>query len=181
MDLTLARPSLALCPSYLAFVEELRAAGDTVWPGRVPADDEPAEAFVLRQLRRESAPEPGAVPESVYWGVVDGCVVGRIALRHALDERLARFGGHVGYEVRPSWRRRGVATALLRLVLATDHARALGRVLVTCAPANTGSRRAIEANGGELAAIVFSEEAQRDTCHYWLQTSSIHDSRVGIR
>ena len=48
--------------------------------------------------------------------VINGQVVGRIALRHYLTEKLKEFGGHIGYEVRPSVRRTGVATELLRLL-----------------------------------------------------------------
>ena len=117
---------------------------------------------------RESTPEPPAVPESVHWGALDGGVVGFIALRHRLNEHLAQFGGHLAYEVRPSFRRQGVATTMFRLLLVTEPARALGRILVTCAPANAASRRTIEANGGVLAGIVFADEVKRETCHYWI-------------
>ena len=113
-------------------------------------------------------PELPAVPESVYWGVIDGSVVGFLALRHRLNERLARFGGHIGYEVRPSRRRQGIATQMLRRVLTTGSARAIGRILVTCSPHNAASRKAIEANGGVLADIVFADEVNRETCRYWI-------------
>ena len=166
--LTLVRPSLDLFPSYLDFIEEMRVLGETIWSSRLPAPGEAPEAFVARLVRKETAPEPPAVPESLHWGVVDGGVVGLIALRHGLNEQLAQFGGHIGYEVRPSCRRQGVATALLRLVLATERASAIGRILVTCAPTNAASRKAIEANGGVLAGIVYVDEVKRETCHYWI-------------
>lgn len=124
--LTLVPPSLDHLPSYLEFIEEMRAAGDTIWPTRVPGAAQSPEAFVAGLLVA-SALEPPAVPETARWGVVAGHVVGFIALRHHLNEKLAQFGGHVGYEVRPSSRRRGVATGMLRLVLATDRARSMGR------------------------------------------------------
>jgi predicted acetyltransferase len=166
--LALVRPAAELLPSYLGFIEEMRALGETIWPSRLPLSDELPDAFVARLLLKETAPEPPAVPESVHWGVVDGGLVGFIALRHRLNERLAQFGGNIGYEVRPSGRRQGVATAMLRLLLATEPARAIGRILMTCSPANAGSRKAIEANGGVLAGIVFADEENRETCHYWI-------------
>lgn len=164
--LTLARPAATLAPSYFAFIDEMRAVRDTVWPTRVPRDGESVDDFVAGLLAKETTAP--AVPESVYWGVVDEHVVGFIALRHQLNDKLARFGGHVGYEVRPSWRRRGVATTMLRRLLATDRARTMRRILVTCAPDNAASRRAIERNGGVLADVVHAEEIQRDTCRYWI-------------
>jgi predicted acetyltransferase len=173
--LRLQRPALELVPSYLEFIEEMRAAGDTIWSSRVPADGESHEAFVATLLRKELAAEPPAVTETVHWALVDERVVGVIALRHELTEKLAQFGGHVGYEVRPSVRRRGVATAMLRLLLATERARSMRRILVTCAPSNAGSRRAIEASGGVLEGIVFVEAVSRETCHYWIDTGN----RVG--
>jgi hypothetical protein len=44
------------------------------------------------------------------------------------------------------------------------------RILVTCAPSNVSSRKTIEANGGVLEGIVFADEVQRETCHYWIET-----------
>lgn len=160
-------------PSYLEFLEELRSAGDRVWPTRRPEPQESAAAFVARLRAKALIAAPTApdsiVAESVYWGHVDGVVVGFIALRHTLTESLEQFGGHIGYEVRPSARRRGVGTAMLRLLLATERARGIGRILITCAPDNLGSRKMIEANGGRLADIVFSQQAQRETCRYWIE------------
>mgnify|MGYP003383391621 CR=1 FL=1 len=164
----LARPSIALVSSYFEFVDEMRAHGDTVWPSRVPLDGEEPGAFVARLVAKEVTAEPPAVPESVHWGVTDDRVVGVIALRHHLNAHLEQFGGHIGYEVRPSARRRGVATEMLKLVLETPRAKSIGRILVTCAPSNTASRRAIEKNGGVLSGIVFVDEVQRETCHYWI-------------
>lgn len=167
--LALARPTVARGRSYLGLLEEMRALGETIWPSREPAPGEDFARFGERALAREVTHDAHLVPESVYWAVVDDEVVGVIALRHRLTDQLARFGGHVGYEVRPSWRRRGVATAMLRALLATERARDIGRLLVTCAPSNVGSRRAIEACGGVLDGIVYVEEVARDTCHYWIE------------
>jgi predicted acetyltransferase len=164
----LCRPSNDRVDSYLAMVAEMRALGERIWdslaclPGETPAD------FVQRVLRGEHAPAAGRVPDTVYWAVHEDEVVGRIALRHVLDEKLRRFGGHVGYEVRPSARRRGIAAEMIRQLLQTPRARAIGRLLVTCAPDNIGSRKAILANGGVLEKIEFVEAVQRDTCFYWI-------------
>jgi predicted acetyltransferase len=108
------------------------------------------------------------VPDTVHWAILDGVVVGRIALRHLLDENLRRFGGHVSYEVRPSARRRGVATGMIRLLLETPRARSIGRLLVTCAPDNTGSVKAILANGGALEKTALVEAIGRETSYYWI-------------
>ena len=57
-------------------------------------------------------------------------------------------GGHIGYEVRPSERSRGHATAMLRAVLPHAAARGIDPALVTCDVSNAASRTVIEVNGG---------------------------------
>ncbi|MBI5069394.1 MAG: GNAT family N-acetyltransferase [Deltaproteobacteria bacterium] len=149
-------------------VDEMRTLGERIWEWQACLPGETPAAFVQRVLRAEHSPAPGRVPSTVHWAVLDGEVVGRIALRHVLDENLRRFGGHVGYEVRPSARRRGIASEMLRLLLQTPRARAIGRLLVTCSPDNIGSRKAILANGGVLEKVELVEAIQRDTCFYWI-------------
>ena len=168
----LCRPSNDRVDSYLAMVAEMRALGEKIWdslaclPGETPAD------FVQRVLRGEHSPAAGRVPDTVYWAVLDGEVVGRIALRHVLDEKLRRFGGHISYEVRPSARRRGIAAEMIRQLLHTPRARSIGRLLVTCAPDNVGSSKAVLANGGVLEKIEFIEAIQRDTSFYWIDVGA---------
>jgi predicted acetyltransferase len=74
--------------------------------------------------------------------------LGRISLRHRLTKRLLEVGGHIGYDVRPSARRQGHATAMLRAVLPLARAMGIDPALLTCDIDNVGSRRVIEANGG---------------------------------
>ncbi len=85
---------------------------------------------------------------------VDGAVVGRSSIRFELNDYLLAQGGHIGYGVRPSHRRRGYATEILRQSLVVAHAGGVGDVLVTCDDDNIGSARAIEANGGILENVV---------------------------
>ncbi|MEU4221137.1 GNAT family N-acetyltransferase [Actinoplanes sp. NPDC026623] len=125
----------------------------------------------VRRLLRESDPAIAA-PEGwvhcTYWWIVeDDEVLGAIALRHELNDFLERAGGHIGYGVRPSARRRGLASAALGEVL--SHARKLGldRVLITCQVGNEGSRRTIERNGGELADIRDTEIGRLR--RYWIE------------
>jgi predicted acetyltransferase len=93
----------------------------------------------------------GWVACTTWWWCEGSTYLGRIALRHELTERLRKIGGHVGYDVRPTARRQGHATAMLAAVL--PHARRMDieALLVTCDADNVASRRVIEANGGTLA------------------------------
>ncbi len=133
-----------------------------------PAPEETNEQFVLRMRNSKFFPEPGKVLESKFWAVLGDIVVGRIALRHHLDENLKEYGGHIGYEVKPSYRRRGVGREMLRLVLQTQECRTIGKILLTCSPDNIGSNKTILANGGVLEKTVFVERINRQTNYYWI-------------
>jgi predicted acetyltransferase len=161
------RPSTSLLPSCLAFIDAMRSAGEHIWPNRCPEPGESNEAFIARLLALEHAAPP-TVPQTIHWALLDDRVVGFITLRHALTAKTAHFGGHVGYEVHPGFRGRGVATSMLHMLLRTAPAQRLSRLLVTCDPNNTASRRTIEKNGGVLDAIVFVPDVQRDTCRYFI-------------
>lgn len=93
-------------------------------------------------------------------------VVGRISLRHQLNEALTTFGGHIGYEVRPSARRKGYATKALALMLEHAKAQGLENVMLTCADDNVASIKVIEANGGALIDKLKSEHRPVETRRY---------------
>ena len=83
---------------------------------------------------------------------VDGDLVGRVSIRHVLNARLAAVGGHVGYGVRPGFRRLGHATRMLQLALERLGDLGVERALVTCDVDNTGSAATILSCGGTPAA-----------------------------
>lgn len=74
----------------------------------------------------------GIVPWTDLYGAVQGVVVARASVQHRLTEALAQTGGHIGYAVRPEYRRRGYATALLRAGLVIAPNLGIDRGLVTC-------------------------------------------------
>jgi len=111
---------------------------------------------------------PGGVPRTTYWLVDDLGFIGRVSIRHRLNETLMRVGGHVGYEIRPSRRGRGYGTLALRLGL--EKARALGirKALLTCDATNLPSRKIIEANGGVLEDEIPMGEGKPVKQRFWI-------------
>jgi predicted acetyltransferase len=101
----------------------------------------------------------------IYWWVEDERFLGRARLNLRLTPELTEFGGHIGYDIRPTARGQGHATALLRAVLATAGEAGLDRALLTCAPDNHASQRVIERNGGVLDGI-----SQAGRLRYWCAT-----------
>jgi predicted acetyltransferase len=81
---------------------------------------------------------------------VDGEIVGRTSIRYELNDWLADSGGHIGYGVRPAYRRHGHAAEILRQSLIIVRSHGVGRVLVTCDDDNAGSISTIEGRGGVL-------------------------------
>lgn len=176
----LRRPSAAIHRSFVAAMVEFAAEGrggpddDSMigaelrrWRDRWDSPEVFAEfAAGLRADAQEDAPRPvGYVPCSTYWWIEGGEYLGRLAIRHRLTAHLLERGGHIGYDVRPSARRRGHATAMLAAARPLAGALGIDPALVTCDTTNEASRRVIEANGG-----VFEDE-RGGKLRYWLATS----------
>ncbi|MGW5350748.1 GNAT family N-acetyltransferase [Streptomyces sp. NPDC004031] len=158
----LVTPALALHASWLAARAEWPrgAHQDGVGAHLVPegdlADLGVFAEWVGRLRRQADTSVPvgeGRVHATHWWIAEGGTYVGAIDLRHRLNDFLLDAGGHIGYSVRPSFRRRGVATWALGAVLPQARALGLERVLVTCDEGNTASARTIERNGGVLEDV----------------------------
>lgn len=89
-------------------------------------------------------------------------------LRHRLNERLLQTGGNIGYVVVPEYRRRGIATQMLRLTLLLARERGLERVLITCDEDNMASRRVIEKCGGVFETTSAIPETGVIQRRYWI-------------
>ena len=103
-----------------------------------------------------TAPKPrffrAGIPATTFFAVRknDGRIIGMIDVRHRLNGFLRNYGGHIGYGVRPSERRRGYAAEMLRLALSYCSSLGLDRVMISCNADNEGSRRTILRRGGVL-------------------------------
>jgi predicted acetyltransferase len=106
--------------------------------------------------------DPKFVPQTVYWLYVNGKPVGYGKFRHYLNENLLNRGGNIGYAIRPTERRKGYATILLKEILPKALEKGLDRVLVTCYETNVASRKVIEANNGLL------EKMKDGACFFWI-------------
>ncbi|MFP5308392.1 MAG: GNAT family N-acetyltransferase [Actinomycetes bacterium] len=147
--------------------EEMAAEGFDFllgWDGVSTFDD------YLDQLDRQERGEgleSWQVPASFRVADVDGDIVGRVHLRHRLNDRLRQEGGHVGFGVLEAHRRRGFARRILQLACQELAALDVDRVLVTCADDNLASRRVIERSGGQLDDLV-PRHGGGSTRRYWI-------------
>ena len=105
---------------------------------------------LLERQRAGRDPHPGRVRASFLVAEVDGEIVGRVSIRHELNERLEREGGHIGFGVIAEHRRRGYATQILRRALEMLAAQGLVTALVSCDEDNIASGATIKRCDGEL-------------------------------
>ena len=121
---------------------------------------------VLQQA--ETEPLAGMVPATQFWLIVDGdCYAGDLDLRHCLNAALHRYGGHIGYKIRPSMRRLGYGELICKLGIEQARKRGIGDILITCDDDNEGSYKIIEANGGVLKDRVENNRPAL-TRRYWI-------------
>jgi predicted acetyltransferase len=121
--------------------------------------------------RTERNPDrPELVPETTLWLLGSHEYIGAVSVRHELNASLLRFGGNIGYDIRPSKRMRGYGKLILRLALVVAQELGLTRVLLTCRPTNVGSWKIIEANGGVLENEIDVEtpDGVLRTRRYWI-------------
>ena len=152
MYIYLVRPRIELEEAYLDFYNEWGKAGEKVNPKVLrqlnPDNFKQMVHAVLEMSNPEKLPT-GRVPETVYWLIdQNNRILGAVTIRHALTKRLLDTEGHIGAGIRPSERRKGYATTILKMTL--DKMREMGfkQALVTCNEDNMGSEKAIVKNGG---------------------------------
>jgi len=113
---------------------------------------------------------PHHVPSTFLVAEVEGQIVGRVSIRHELNAWLSEFGGHIGYGVRPGFRRRGHATAILRRALLIARDVGVMSALVTCDDDNVASAATIEACGGRFERLAEAVPDEPPLRRYWVPT-----------
>lgn len=176
----LLRPATRAHDSFLTAMSEFTAEGRGApedasmigsdlrdWSTRWTGPDGFAEYvdWLNAQTLEESPRPPGFVPSTTLWWLDGDEYLGRLAIRHRLTPHLLEVGGHIGYDVRATARRRGHATAMLRAALPIARALGIESALLTCDVTNTASRRVIETNGGTL------EDEREGKYRFWVPTT----------
>ncbi|WP_029232891.1 GNAT family N-acetyltransferase [Butyrivibrio sp. VCB2006] len=125
--------------------------------------------YYLENLELAQARD-GLVPDSTFFLLDDerNRLLGAVNIRHYLNEKLLKDGGHIGDGIRPSERRKGYATKMIGLAL--DECKKLGidKVLICCDKDNIGSAKSIQNNGGVLENEFVDEDGEV-VQRYWIE------------
>ena len=151
-------------------LDEWYASGETIVPYVIRRIDYHDYDFYSRNLEisEPKAQKRGLVPDSTWFALDEerSIIVGAVNIRHFLNERSILDGGYIGDGIRPSERRKGYATEMIRLALEKCKELGIYHILMVCDKDNTGSAKSIQNNGGVLEnePVVDGEIEQR----YWI-------------
>lgn len=149
---------------YLIYIKEWEDSGEKIVPMASARAEVSFDDFLKRMRERETdkVREKGLVPATLYFLVDEkNKICGALDIRHELNEYLEKFGGHIGYGIAPSERKKGYGKIQLKLGLEKAKKIGLKKVLITCDDNNVSSARTIEACGGIYNDTLADAEANR--------------------
>ena len=99
----------------------------------------------------------------------DGKIIGMADIRHYLNDFLSTFGGHIGYGVRPSERRKGYGKKILKMSLEYANKIGIEKAMLACYSDNEASKKIITASGGILDRTF--EKGEKTVEVYYIKTA----------
>jgi len=159
MNLRLVKPDLYFFDAYNDMMREWCESGTRIAPWFLDEPIASIDAFakfvqMLDDCEHGILDKRFCSTTSYFVVNEEGRLIGAASLRHHLTVDGYNTWGHIGYGVRPSERRKGCATEILRLMLEEAKKRHFWRVLIGAYADNTGSCRVIEKCGGQLENAV---------------------------
>lgn len=167
------KPCINLKNEYSGMISEWRESGEELIPWSLSIENSDFSLMIekLNEYISGTGLPEGFVECSTFWLINENNrILGVIDIRHRLNDHLAFRGGHIGYGIRPSERRKGLATLMLSLALKECKDLGLSNVLITCLKSNLGSAKTIINNGG----ILESEDTDNGEIfqRYWINLNN---------
>jgi predicted acetyltransferase len=167
--LKLVFPTIDHKESALTYRQEHFDKGEMIIHGDGGLDEAENYEQWLKKINADLEKDSGGfVPATTYFAFAGDKLVGTIQIRHKLNDYLLKYGGHIGYGIVPSERRKGYATEMLRLALKKCKTLGIEKVLVTCDKNNVASAGTILKNGGFLENEVADDKC-RIMQRYWIK------------
>lgn len=156
------KPSLERKEDAIAYINEFYAANSKIngSGGLHRYLDNYEEWLQKLENDRIIAPSEERVPALTYFLVreYDSKIVGMVNIRLSLNEKLRESGGHIGYSIRPSERRKGYNKINLYLALEKCQEHGISEAMLSCDKNNLASSRTMIALGGVLQREFPKEE-----------------------
>ena len=108
------------------------------------------------------------MPQTVYFYMKQKRIIGVITIRHTLNDWYLKYGGQIGYTIRPSERNKGYATMLLKEGLKVCKNLNFKKVLLCCDKKNIYSAKTITNNNGILENEVQNDFNGKIIQRYWI-------------
>jgi predicted acetyltransferase len=147
----LITPTTALQIEHTEMLNEWLRTGEKIVPFSLKPYTADFNEYIKHLIERSKGigiPEH-FVPNSTFWLVnINNKILGTVNIRHRLTDFLLKEGGHIGYGIRPSERKKGYATKILELALLEAKKLGINKALVTCDSDNIGSKKTILKNNG---------------------------------
>ncbi len=157
----LEKPSMERKNEIIEYLDEFKKYGsningsgslDRIYDG---STFEEALDRCLKMESKEYAQSVGRCPGKTFLLIREGDnrIVGSTNVRWDLTESMKRFGGNIGYGIRPTERRKGYAKLQLYMALLEAKKLGLDKVMLDCDVANIGSDKTLKALGGYLKEL----------------------------
>ena len=175
-EIILTRPTIEHKYQAKEMMEEAKKydAGDPdIWAGYASMEEYDTYEEWLKALENDLDFENikvGRVPASTYFLLrkTDNKIIGIINIRYNLNEFLENYGGHIGYSIRATERRKGYGRIQLKLALEKSLEIPIRKVLITCRERNIGSAKVIEKCSGVYEDTRFWKEENDNMKRYWI-------------
>lgn len=151
MKIRLVKPTKALKEKAIEFRQEFFDHNEQIIDGSELLDKTDSYDEWLKRVTENADPEtvnPDWVVTDTFFALDETeRIVGIIDFRHTLNELLKDLG-NCGYSVRPSERKKGYASEMLRLLLELAARAGFKEIRLSVERANEPSVKTIEKNGG---------------------------------
>ena len=165
----LVEPNTSYKTHYIEMLEDWKSTGEGLVPFTLNFDTSDFEKFIDALKRASVKADKGFVRHSTFWMLSESGdkIIGVSNVRHYLNENLLKEGGHIGFGIRPSYRRKGYAVKILELSLKEAKRLNIEKALVTCDKSNIGSSKTILRNGG----VLWKEHVHEGVAklNYWIE------------
>ncbi len=155
-------PSISRKTDAIEYIDEFREYGSDInGSGGLDRFTGDYEGWLLKlEADRNRIPDEKRSPGETYFLVrqSDKRIVGMINIRYVLNERLKKYGGNIGYSIRPTERRKGYNKINLYLALKLCQLHGVKKVLLDANTDNPASWKTIEALGGAMLREYFDDE-----------------------